>query len=86
MQFSFKKIDLSPTKLNLINLSAEFQDNHDYIQTDGLHPSVNGVKAIVKSLRNNLINLNVEISNCTVSIRPKENRQTPRPRQIDVFL
>ena len=76
--------DLSHTKLNLIELNAQFQNNHDYIHTYGLHPSENGVKSIVKFLRNNLINLNVETSDC-VSIRPKQNRQIPRPSQKDVL-
>ena len=72
---------LSPTKFYLIDLNAEFQNNHDHIHKDGLHPSKNSVKAIVKSHRINLINLKVEISHCTLSIRPKHNQQMPKPSE-----
>ena len=75
---------LSHTNVNLTDLNAEFQQNHDCSHTDGLHPSENEIKAIVKSLRNNLINLNVEISDCVISIRTKQNRQKTRPSQKDV--
>ena len=47
--------DLSHTKNNLIDFKAEFQNNHDSIYTDGIYISKNGVKAIVRSLPNNLI-------------------------------
>ena len=59
---------LALTKINLIDLNAEFQNKLDYIYTDGFHASENGVKASGKSLRSNQINLNFEISNCAISI------------------
>ena len=65
--------DLYHTKLNLIDLNVRFQNNLYFL------------KAIVKSLRNNLMNLNVEISRCAISFRPKQNRQTPRPSQKHGF-
>ena len=80
-----KKKDLSLTKPNLIDLNAEFWKNHDYIYTDCLHHSENVVKAIVKSLRNNLMKLISEISDCAISIWPKHNRQTTRHRQNGVI-
>ena len=75
--------DLFHTKLNLIDLNGDFRNNHDiFTQIDSIPE--NGIKAIVKSLRNNLINLNVEINDCALSFRPKQNRQTLRSRQKDV--
>ena len=59
--------DLSHTNPYLIDLNASFQNCRDYIHTDDLHPSENVVKAIAKSFRNNLIEIN-EISNSAISI------------------
>ena len=76
---------LSNTKLNLVDLNAEFPNNHDYNHTDGFHPAEIGLKSNVKSLRNNLINVDVK-KDCAISIRPEQSRKTPRPSQFDVFV
>ena len=39
--------DLSHSKLNLIDLNAQFRNNYDYVHSDGLHPPENVGKAIV---------------------------------------
>ena len=73
MLFSFKMIDLSHPKLNLIDLNAKIQETHDFIHKDELHPFKNSVQSCVKSLCSYLLIINLEISDCAINSTEKES-------------
>ena len=76
--------DVQNAKISVIDFFSDFSQNPTLLSSDGLHPSVDGIKCIVNTLRNSCESNGLDTSSEEITMRPRINKRnlSPHPNEM----
>ena len=76
--------DIPNAKISVIDFFSDFTQNPTFLSSDGLHPSMDGLKCIVNNFRQSCASNGFETSTEEITMRPRMNKHNlpPDPNEM----
>ena len=80
--------DIPSAKINVVDFFSDFSQNPSLLSSDGLHPSVDGLKCIVNIFRQSCDSNGLETSTEEITMRPRMNKRnlSPDPNEMNEMM